>query len=329
MCPDRESSTSLIDAAFIRLTSHNDERTERTGNIKFEPHQIARKERRAMPKRKRKKDGRSKKEVKYKGVKLEEHADQVRKENECANQAAGKKIEVEMSVLLNTCTPASTALYNNLISQNENDDKFVEWLRKMRDEKIYSPHEKVLLHKRSSGVQKAYKQRCRQMNWKQISFSTRCPINEDSKKKFEQEFKRAHDTNEIPQMFVNNQLTVQAATGGVLKGELQSIARCLIPKGTLIPWPCEIFLKEERKDHQISLYEREFRDFVILPDLRSAAPYTNDFAGPYPKRTQNKMDHAVSRYNIKMVEVFDGYGMPYPCFITLRDINKGEICWYE
>jgi hypothetical protein len=38
------------------------------------------------------------------------YADQVRKENECANQAAGKKIEEEMSAILNTCTPASTAL---------------------------------------------------------------------------------------------------------------------------------------------------------------------------------------------------------------------------
>ena len=63
-----------------------------------------------MPKRKRKKDDGTKNNVKYKGVKLEEHADQVRKENECANQTAGKKIEEEMSVLLNTCTPASTAL---------------------------------------------------------------------------------------------------------------------------------------------------------------------------------------------------------------------------
>ena len=31
MDPDRESSTSLIDAAFIKLTSDNDEKTERTG----------------------------------------------------------------------------------------------------------------------------------------------------------------------------------------------------------------------------------------------------------------------------------------------------------
>ena len=37
--PDRESSTSLIDAAFIKLTSDNDEKTERTGKIKFAPHQ--------------------------------------------------------------------------------------------------------------------------------------------------------------------------------------------------------------------------------------------------------------------------------------------------
>ena len=33
----RVSSTSLIDAAFIKLTSDNDERTERTGKLKFAP----------------------------------------------------------------------------------------------------------------------------------------------------------------------------------------------------------------------------------------------------------------------------------------------------
>ena len=32
--PDRESSTSLIDAAFIELTSDNEKRTERTGKSK-------------------------------------------------------------------------------------------------------------------------------------------------------------------------------------------------------------------------------------------------------------------------------------------------------
>ena len=35
--PDCESSTSLIDAAFIKLTSDNDKRTERIEKIKFAP----------------------------------------------------------------------------------------------------------------------------------------------------------------------------------------------------------------------------------------------------------------------------------------------------
>ena len=33
----RESSTSLIDAAFIKLTSDNEKRTERTGKINSHP----------------------------------------------------------------------------------------------------------------------------------------------------------------------------------------------------------------------------------------------------------------------------------------------------
>ena len=52
--PDCESSTSLIDAAFIKLTSDNDERTERTGKIKISTTRIARKERRANAKKKKK-----------------------------------------------------------------------------------------------------------------------------------------------------------------------------------------------------------------------------------------------------------------------------------
>ena len=51
--PDRESSTSLIDAAFIKLTSDND---KRTNIIK---RQIARKERKSNAKKKKKEGGRN------------------------------------------------------------------------------------------------------------------------------------------------------------------------------------------------------------------------------------------------------------------------------
>ena len=57
----------MIDAAFIKLTSDNDERTNALENqIRITP--ITRKLRRTMPKRKRKKDDGSKKDVKFKGV---------------------------------------------------------------------------------------------------------------------------------------------------------------------------------------------------------------------------------------------------------------------
>ena len=54
----RESSTSLIDAAFIKLTSDNDERTERTGKIKSLLTKSQRKKEEQNAKKKKKKGGR-------------------------------------------------------------------------------------------------------------------------------------------------------------------------------------------------------------------------------------------------------------------------------
>ena len=68
MDPDRESSTSLIDAAFIKPTSDNDERANALENqLRTTPNRKERKKSK-MPKRKRKKDDGSKEDVKYIGV---------------------------------------------------------------------------------------------------------------------------------------------------------------------------------------------------------------------------------------------------------------------
>jgi hypothetical protein len=130
-------------------------------------------------------------------------------------------------------------------------------------------------------------------------------------------------------------IVAEIAKAGPMLGQLQIKFTRDLPEGTLIPWFGAVSLKSEITK-EASLYEREDKtngNYVMEPaqttDGKNAACfYTNDYAGPYPARTQNKINN-LGMYNLKMVDVKDYYGTPYFFFMTIRAVKKGEVGWTD
>ena len=109
-------------------------------------------------------------------------------------------------------------------------------------------------------------------------------------------------------------------------GQKESYFRRACAKGTMIPWVGELLPPTETCG-----YEFDFPlgnvDAVSQPDLRTAVPYTNDFAGV--DRSDSNKQHKRSLLNAKIAIAHDAWKRPYLFLQTTKCVDEGDAAWID
>lgn len=78
-------------------------------------------------------------------------------------------------------------------------------------------------------------------------------------------------------------------------------------------------------------YEFQFlwrgQTLVSSPNMRTAAPYANDYCGP--DRSVEQKRRTAHRQNMRFCVVGDAYGRPFVFLLAIKDIPKGHTCWLD
>ena len=119
--------------------------------------------------------------------------------------------------------------------------------------------------------------------------------------------------------------TVTDPTSPVL-GQKESYFRRACAKGTMMPFVGELLPPTETNG-----YEFDFPlgnvGAVNQPDLRTAVPYTNDFAGE-DRRDSNKTAKR-SLLNVEIAVAHDAWKRPYLFLRTTKGVDQGDTAWMD
>jgi hypothetical protein len=134
----------------------------------------------------------------------------------------------------------------------------------------------------------------------------------------------------VGKVAVNELVGVRKVTvEGPLKGQHELYFRKACKKGWLVPWVGE--LVAEVASRPPSKYDFGYLlgevAVVLRPNLRSAAPFCNDFAGPQRSKTHKKAHKKL--LNLEFVIENDVWGRPHVAFKITRDVKKGEAGWTD
>jgi len=140
---------------------------------------------------------------------------------------------------------------------------------------------------------------------------------------------RACLAQENPTFAVNELAGVRRVNipGDPLHGQFELYFLKKLSKGIAIPFPGELVLVDEDPSKYELGFDLGFVKVVLRPDLQSAAPYCNDYAGP--DRSSRNKSASRSLLNLEFQTVGDVWGRPYNVLKTTRDVEELESGWVD
>ena len=268
-------------------------------------------------------------------IKVERQVEQVTHDNKNRHDQINQTVEAQLDKLPGVAREVVD--YLKLKNRNGQATGFVEALTRHHSENFYDPKRPVSLHLHKSEPVLALQKKTKLNFEKQSTPKDHLVFPQTTKRMTSTSYRQNIENilrSDDPQM-KDDLIVAEIANVGPMQGQLQIKFTKDIKKGTLIPWFGAVSLKSENVE-QASLYIRQDRTngtFEMAPaqtiDGKNAACfYTNDYAGPFPDRTKNKIKNS-EMYNLEMVDVKDDYGTPYFFFMARRNVKKGEVGWTD
>jgi hypothetical protein len=240
---------------------------------------------------------------------------------------------------LNQLPNIARELVQHLTLQNKSGEatEFVKALSRQHAANFNDPRAFVSLHLKRSETFIAWQRETKTKIQQQTTAKQRLDfprLTRDNRKDQIAFIEDIFKTND-PQM-KDDLIVAEIAKEGPMQGQLQIKFTQDLVAGTLIPWFGNVYHKSDDTGKAF-LYERQDRSTNTL--VMAPAPptngnnaaccfYTNDYAGPFPERKQNKKKNK-KMLNLEMVDVKDYFGTPYFFFMTKRDVKKGEVGWTD
>jgi hypothetical protein len=117
-----------------------------------------------------------------------------------------------------------------------------------------------------------------------------------------------------------------------LAGQLEMVFTKSVPKGTLIPWCCNISHASEHIEAEgcsrSGVYDVKIPGgWLMMPDLDTAAPYANDPFGS-DRSAKNKRLKS-NMQNLKFHLCKDPHGRLFLFYQLMRDVVCGEVGWVD